>query len=79
MAARAPDQPQFCPWCGTPLAFEKHTHEPRHESLAKEARKRGTEPPPLPDRVEDILAGESYVGACPGCGMVTHVIGHRAQ
>jgi len=79
MAARAPDQPQFCPWCGTPLAFEQHVHEPRSESLAKEARARGTEPPPLPDRVEDILAGESYVGACPGCALVTHVIGHRAQ
>jgi hypothetical protein len=79
MEAGAPDQPQFCPWCGTPLAFEQHAHEPRHESLANEARARGTEPPPLPDRVDDILTGESYVCACPGCGVVSHVIGHRAQ
>ncbi len=74
----APERPQFCPWCGTPLPFEEHGHEPRYESLAKEARARGTDPPPLPERVEDMLAGESYVGACPGCHVVSHVIGHRA-
>jgi hypothetical protein len=62
-----------------PLAFKEHGHEPRYESLANEARARGDEPPPLPDRVEDMLAGESYVAACPACRVVSHVIGHRAQ
>ena len=79
MTAAAPDRPRFCPWCAAPLQFEGHGHEPRYESLANEARARGTEPPPLPDRVEALLAGESYVGACPGCRVVSHVIGHRAQ
>jgi len=78
MHVGAPGQPQFCPWCGTPLAFEEHGHEPRHETLANEAREHGAEPPTLPERVEDILTGESYVGACPGCRVVSHVIGHRA-
>jgi hypothetical protein len=55
MHVGAPEQPQFCAWCGTPLAYEQHSHEPRHETLANEARERGAEPPPLPDRVEDML------------------------
>ena len=75
----APERPQFCPWCGTPLPYEGHEHEPRFETLADEARRRGEEPPPLPKRVEDILAGDSFVGACPGCRTVSHVIGHHAQ
>jgi hypothetical protein len=79
VAVGAIERPQFCPWCGTPLPFEEHGHEPRHETLANEARARGDEPSPLPDRVEDMLAGESYVGGCPGCQMVSHVIGHQAQ
>ncbi len=75
----APQRPQFCPWCGTPIPYEGHEHEPRFETLAEEARHRGEDPPPLPNRVEDILAGESFVGACPGCRTVSHVIGHHAQ
>lgn len=74
-----PQQPQFCPWCGLPLRFEGHEHEPRFETLAEDARRRGEEPPPLPKRVEDILAGDSFVGACPKCRTVSHVIGHHAQ
>ncbi len=74
----APQRPQFCPWCGSPIGFEEHDHEPRYESLAKEARARGEEPPPLPERVREQLSGESFAGACPGCRMVSHVIGHRA-
>ena len=74
----SPSQPQFCPWCGTPLPYEKHEHEPRFETLADKARERGEEPPPLPKRVEDILSGDSHVGACPGCRTVSHVIGHHA-
>jgi hypothetical protein len=76
MAAGAP--PQFCPWCGSPLGFEPHDHEPRYAALAEQARARGQDPPPLPERVERVLAGESWIGACPGCRVVSHVIGHRA-
>jgi len=79
VASGAPARPQFCPYCGTPVPYEGHEHEPRHESLANEARARGEEPPPLPERVEDILDGEAYVGGCPGCRVVSHVIGHRAR
>lgn len=74
----APSTPQFCPWCGTPVPYDKHEHEPRYATLAEQARARGEEPPPLPKRVEDILSGESYVTACPGCRTVSHVIGHHA-
>ncbi len=75
----APPQPQFCPWCGSPLPYEAHQHEPRHATLADEAAARGAEPPPLPERVEEMLSGDSYVGACPGCRTLSHVIGHHAQ
>lgn len=75
----APPQPQFCPWCGSPLPYEAHQHEPRHVTLADEAAARGAEPPPLPERVEEMLSGDSYVGACPGCRTLSHVIGHHAQ
>ena len=75
----APPQPQFCPWCGSPLPYEAHQHEPRHATLADEAATRGADPPPLPERVEEILSGDSYVGACPGCRTLSHVIGHHAQ
>lgn len=76
--AATPTKPQFCPWCGSPLDYEEHHHEPRHAALADQARARGQEPPPLPERVEDILSGDSYVSACPGCRTVSHVIGHHA-
>lgn len=71
-------QPQFCPWCGTPIRFEPHAHEPRYQALADQARAEGREPPPLPERVRDILAGDSFVGACPGCRTVSHVMAHHA-
>jgi hypothetical protein len=71
--------PQFCPWCGTPIGFEEHGHQPRYEVLADQARAHGRQPPPLPERVQDLLAGESYVGACPGCRAISHVVGHRGK
>ena len=77
--ASAPERPQFCPWCGSPSGYDGHEHEPRFETLAAEARARGEQPPPLPDRVQDVLAGESYAGVCPGCRMISHVVGHRPQ
>jgi hypothetical protein len=70
--------PQFCPWCGTPIGYEVHEHEPRFELLAEHARERGAEPPPLPERVRELLSGESYVGVCPGCRTISHVVGHRS-
>ncbi len=73
-----PERPQFCPWCGSPIAYDEHDHEPRYESLTKEAGARGVRTPPLPDRVRDMLAGESFAGACSGCRTVSHVIGHKA-
>lgn len=75
----APPRPQFCPWCGSPLAYEPHEHQPRHATLAEEASEHGHEPPPLPERVEEVLSGDSYVGACHGCHTLSHVIGHHAQ
>jgi len=75
----APPQPQFCPWCGSPAPYEAHEHQPRHATLADEAATRGAAPPPLPERVEEIMSGDSYVGACPGCRTLSHVIGHHAQ
>ena len=69
--------PQFCPWCGSPTAYEPHEHEPRHELLAAQARARGAAPPELPERVRVVLAGSSFVGACPGCRTVSHVVGHH--
>ena len=71
------DSPQFCPWCGSPLGFEPHEHEPRYAALAAEARARGDEPPELPARVRKVLAGEAFVAACPGCRTISHVVGHR--
>ncbi|MBA2361258.1 MAG: hypothetical protein H0V79_10060 [Actinobacteria bacterium] len=69
--------PQFCPWCGTPIAFEAHEHEARHELFAEQARAEGNDPPPLPERVKEMLTGDSYVAACPGCRTISHVVGHR--
>jgi hypothetical protein len=77
--ATAPKRPEFCPWCGSPLPFEEHEHEPRYEALAEQARARGQEPPPLPQRVQDTLSGDSFVGACPGCRTISHVVGHRPR
>ncbi len=76
--ASEPKRPQFCPWCGSPVPYEEHDHEPRFAALADQARARGTEPPPLPERVRDQLSGESFATACLGCHIVSHVIGHRA-
>lgn len=74
-----PATPQFCAWCGSPLAYEKHHHEPRFATLADHARASGEDPPPLPGRVEELLRGDSYVGACPGCRILSHVISHHAR
>ena len=74
----AAEPPQFCPWCGSPIGYVEHEHEPRYRTLADQARARGKDPPPLPERVQDALAGESFVCACPGCRTVSHVVGHRA-
>lgn len=73
------EPPQFCPWCGSPAAYQPHEHEPRYELLAEQARAEGREPPPLPERVRELLAGDSYAAACAGCRTVSHVVGHRAQ
>jgi hypothetical protein len=75
---RSDAPPQFCAWCGTPIGYEQHEHEPRYAALAKQAQARGEQPPPLPARVERMLSGESWFGACPGCRVLSHVIGHRA-
>ena len=69
--------PQFCPWCGSPVGYEEHEHEARYALLADQARARGEQPPPLPQRVEEMLSGDSYVTACPGCRTISHVVGHR--
>jgi hypothetical protein len=67
--------PQFCPWCGTPIAYRPHDREPRYEALARE---RGAESAALPERVRELLAGEAFVGVCESCRRVSHVVGHRA-
>jgi hypothetical protein len=76
--APAPSRPRFCPWCGSPIGYEEHAHEPRFQALADQARARGADPPELPERVRDMLAGESYAGACQSCRVISHVVGHRA-
>lgn len=58
--------------------YEGHHHQPRFDTLAEQARAGGEDPPHLPERVEDLLRGQSYVGACPGCRVLSHVISHRA-
>jgi hypothetical protein len=60
------------------MAFSAHEHEPRVEQLLAVARAEGKQAE-LPPRIADLLAGESYVGACQGCRTVSHVIGHRAS
>ena len=70
------ESPQFCPWCGSPAAFEPHEHEPRYVELA---RRDHIDTSLLPDRVRDMLAGESYVTACAGCRTISHVVGHRSR
>ena len=74
----APERPQFCPWCGSPAAYDDHEHQPRYELLAEQARARGKDPPPLPRRVEEMLSGDAFATACPGCRTISHVVGHRA-
>ena len=64
-------RPQFCPWCGTPIGYDAHEHEPRIDVLAKQS---GASPP---ERVRDLLAGEAYVCVCKGCRTISHVVGHR--
>jgi hypothetical protein len=71
---QAEPRPQFCPWCGSPIGFEPHEHEPRYAELAQ---RKGVDPGELPDRVREVLAGAAYVGACPGCRTISHVVGHR--
>ena len=73
------EAPQFCPWCGTPISYEQHEHEPRYETLAEQARAEGRQPPALPKRVEEMLSGESFAGICPGCRRINHVVSHRAR
>jgi hypothetical protein len=72
-------RPQFCPWCGTPIAYEEHEHEPRYAALAAEARAEGRNPPPLPPRIAEALSGESFTGACPGCRRINQVVSHQAS
>ncbi|MGI8595245.1 MAG: hypothetical protein ACR2ML_12940 [Solirubrobacteraceae bacterium] len=76
--AAAPPKPRFCPWCGSAVLYEPQEHEPRHVTLADAARDRGLEPPPLPERVEEMLSGDAHVCGCQECRTVTHVIGHHA-
>ena len=75
--AEARSQPRFCAWCGAPLEYEEHHHEPRYATLREQARQSGENPPPLPDRVEELLRGESYIGACANCRVLSHVISHH--
>ena len=69
------EPPQFCPWCGSPVGYEAHEHEPRYVALAERA---DVDPSALPERVRDLLAGAAYVAACPRCRTISHVVGHRA-
>ena len=67
-------RPQFCPWCGSPIAWEQHEHKPRYAHLAGQ---QGVDESILPERVREILAGRSFVAACPGCRTISHVVGHQ--
>ena len=70
-------RPEFCPWCGASIAYEADEHDPGYALLAEQARVRGEEPPPFPQRVREMLTGDAFVGACAGCGTISHVVGHR--
>lgn len=72
------DQPKFCAWCGAPLTYEAHHHEARFETLAEQKSAQGEQPPPLPERIEELMRGDSYVGVCEGCRVLSHVISHHA-
>ena len=75
----APSKPQFCPWCGATVAYEDHHHEARIQTLAEPAPARGETPPPLPENVEELMRPETFVAACSGCRVLSHVIGHHAR
>jgi hypothetical protein len=78
MAELEPPRPQFCPWCGSPIGYESHEHQPRFEALRDQAVARGQNPGELPQRVRELLEGEAFVGVCAGCRTISHVVGHRA-
>jgi len=59
------------------MAFSEHEHQSRFEQLLGEVRSEGKHPS-VPPRIADLLTGESFIGACQGCRIVAHVIGHRA-
>ena len=72
------NRPQFCPWCGSPMPFREHAHESPAERIITEARRAG-ETPSVPEKLEDLIFGTSFVGACHGCRNVSHVISHSAD
>jgi hypothetical protein len=41
------------------------------------AGQQGVDESILPERVREILAGRSFVAACPGCRTISHVVGHQ--
>ncbi|MBA3748135.1 MAG: hypothetical protein H0W96_11690 [Solirubrobacterales bacterium] len=73
------ENPRFCAWCGSSLAYEQHHHEARFETLAEQARAGGETIAPLPQSIEELMRGDSYVGACPNCRVLSHVISHHAR
>ncbi len=64
------NQPEFCPWCGTPVPYRSDSHTPLYRTLADEHQ---VEPP---DVVEDSLHTDAFVCGCPGCRRISHVIAH---
>jgi hypothetical protein len=60
------------------MGFSEHPHESRFSQLITEARAKGQEPA-IPSEIEDLMSGDSFVGGCQGCRVVSHVISHRPR
>lgn len=60
------------------MAFSEHPHESHAHRRIAEVRDTGTLPA-IPSRIEELITGASFVGACQGCRNITHVISHHAS
>lgn len=69
--------PRFCPWCGTEIGFEHHADESPFASLATDAKASDPELP-VPSRIVEMLTPECFVGPCPECRVLTHLVSDHA-
>ena len=60
------------------MAFSEQPHESQAQKRIADARD-ASGVPAIPSRIEELIAGASFVGACYGCRNVSHVISHHAS